>query len=49
MTTVDPTSRNPANPANPANTGLLAGVRILDCSILGPGALAGFWPTWVPM
>lgn len=42
MSTIDPTSQNPANPANPANTGLLAGVRILDCSILGPGALAGF-------
>jgi len=26
----------------PTGAGLLAGVRVLDCSILGPGALAGF-------
>jgi crotonobetainyl-CoA:carnitine CoA-transferase CaiB-like acyl-CoA transferase len=34
---------NDGNHTNSGDTGgLLAGVRVLDCSILGPGALAGF-------
>jgi crotonobetainyl-CoA:carnitine CoA-transferase CaiB-like acyl-CoA transferase len=31
-----------SSPPSPSDPGLLAGVRVLDCSILGPGALGGF-------